>query len=401
MYKRHTHCRACGTELPTLPVFSLDVQPLANDFRKPGEECAGMAPLEVLLCPKCYLGQLSVVVNPHVLYLNYKYVTSPSTTMRQHFARLMSDIKEHQQCTSRIMEIGSNDGAFLKWAIDHHHCSEVLGVDPAVNLGIEACRSGVKTVSTLFTGAFGESCMFQPDVILARHVFCHVDDWKDFVTGLEGVALPNTLICIEVPYCGSMLRNSEWDTVYHEHTSYLTIRSVLALLDGTNLMLWKVVHYPIHGGAILLMLRRRDGPYSTSSEVAKMAAEEIEFPSEWRGFSSVAHNNIMSFTEYIHTHPDEMFAGVGASAKSTVWVNACRLDNNKIEYISDTTEHKQGCLSPGSDIPIVPEKQLFDFPPDVAVCFAWNFRDECLRKLQPLREQGMRVLFPVPSIDVV
>jgi SAM-dependent methyltransferase len=240
----------------------LGVQPLANDFRKDGELRAGHVPLKVLLCPKCSLGQLSVVVDPTVLYANYSYVTSPSLTMQDHFNRLLTDISAETNAQT-VLEIGSNDGRLLKTMQDLGY--SVLGVDPAENLAEIASANDVPTE----TGFFGEALtryLAQYDIVIARHVFCHVDDWHDFVRGLEAVSHKDTLICIEVPYAGDMLKNCEFDTVYHEHTSYLTLKAVTALLKPTTLQLYRVIRYPIHGGAILLMLRRKDSDRQPSSQ---------------------------------------------------------------------------------------------------------------------------------------
>lgn len=358
--------------------------------------------MEVLLCPKCSLAQLSVVVDPKVLYENYKYVTSPSATMQTHFWTLWNDIKEQQPCRHKVLEIGSNDGRFLKFLIDNQQATEVMGVDPAANLVADATAHGVRTHTALFTHEFAKDCLFQPDVIVARHVFCHVENWKDFIAGIEEMALPSTLVCIEVPYCRDMLAKTEFDTIYHEHTSYLTIRSVLALLEGTNLMLWKVKRYAIHGGAIMLMIRRRDGKFVVDPSVHEFVRDEGDMETEWANFSRRAKECQQAFNRFVRGLAITSVVGaIGASAKSTVWVNACDMNRDQIKYIADTTEYKQGCLVPGSDIPVVSESRLNEFPPDVAVVFAWNYRDEVIKKFEPLRAKGTKLLFPVPSVEIV
>ena len=233
---------------------------MANDFKDDTEERAGYAPLEVMFCPQCHLGQLSVVVRPDILYADYPYVTSRSQMMMDHFDRLITDIEE-EKAFGAVVEIGSNDGLFL------NHCqnrgaSYVLGVDPARNLAHIAEEHGIHTVCGFFTkGEIPDlirSKCIDPTVVVARHVFCHVDDWKGFVQGLDQLMTPQTLACIEVPYVGDFLDRGEFDTIYHEHLSYLSLKSVEWLLRNTGLHLHRVIRYKIHGGAVLLMLRRND-----------------------------------------------------------------------------------------------------------------------------------------------
>jgi hypothetical protein len=217
MYHAHRKCRACsGTDL--VPVLDLMTQPLANDFRKPGEECAGMGPLVVLMCRRCSLAQLSVTVRPDVMYANYSYVTSKSETMAAHFDRIMQDIIEDENhrppaCPPRMLEIGSNDGTFLE-RVHRFTGYEVLGVEPASNLSTIAIDRGVRTINRLWDTATAVELSYQKyqaDVIVARHVFCHVDDWQGFVHALEFVSHKDTLVFIEVPYVKDMFKNNSFD----------------------------------------------------------------------------------------------------------------------------------------------------------------------------------------------
>jgi novobiocin biosynthesis protein NovU/D-mycarose 3-C-methyltransferase len=264
MYKTHTQCRACGYAQPgtpgtksgepdrLIPVFGLGVQPLANDFRKSGELHAGFAPLQVLFCPRCTLAQLSVTVRPDILYSNYSYVTSPSSTMLNHFGKLTHDLCDemgHGLKGTKVLEIGSNDGRFLH-LIKKGGAASCVGMDPAANLWQESNKDGVSPLVGFFSSVTAkviEECYGSRNLIVARHVFCHVDDWKDFALGLEMLAEKDTVIAIETPYVMDLLEGVEFDTIYHEHLSYLSIRSVVYLLEKTNLHLHRIIRYPIHG----------------------------------------------------------------------------------------------------------------------------------------------------------
>jgi novobiocin biosynthesis protein NovU/D-mycarose 3-C-methyltransferase len=214
------------------------------------------------------------------------------------------------------------------------------------------------------------------------------------------VCHPETLICIEVPYAGDMIKNCEFDTVYHEHLSYLNLRAVQALLKGTSLRLHRVVHYPIHGGAILLMLR------SQHSKVRPMEGEELTDKitlGDWTRFGCKAHEQILGLKMTIARLVAEgkRVAGLGASAKSTVWINACGFTRKEISFIADTTPQKQYTLSPGSDIPICDEGAILRELPDYVIVFCWNFWGPELReKFKLARSKGVKFLVPVPTIEI-
>lgn len=421
MFHLHTRCRACGWGEPVLPsgikaaqsderlipVLSLGVQPLANDFVRPDEEHAGFAPLEVLLCPRCDLAQLSVVVRPSILYSRYAYVTSPTRMMQEHFGSLWQDIcSSFGAQAATVAEIGSNDGTLLRF-LQAHGVKKVVGIEPATNLSELATRGDVPTINSLFDreSAMKAFAMLQasPEVIIARHVFCHVDDWHSFISAVEYLMGRNTLTCIEVPYVGDLLQNVQWDTIYHEHTSYLSIKAMVALLDKTKLYLHRIIRYPIHGGALMLMLRRRSFQQPADGSVQDMLEAEHVGEDAWRVFAKRVTGNIDSLWTVISNlvASGKSVAGFGASAKSTVCINACGFTRKEIRFITDTTPQKQYCTSPGSDIPIVDEGALLRELPDYALLFAWNYQAECIAKHQQYLSSGGHFIIPHPQVEII
>lgn len=407
MYKIHSYCRACGYGKPGAPgikaaepeklveVFDLGVQPLANDFCSPEMDMAGYAPLRVLFCPVCELGQLSVVVNPEILYRHYAYVTSPSQTMLKHFSTLKTIIDEYAPGSASVMEIGSNDGRFLKYL--QGFAFNVLGVDPAENLASIANENGVKTHTGFFCSDWARK-LPTSDVIIARHVFCHIDDWHDFVKGLEICAHDDTVIMIEVPYVKDMLMKAEFDTIYHEHLSYLSLKSIQKLLEKSSLYLSWIVKLEIHGGAILLIIKKR----KPGIEIPNIIDNGIGLPN-WNDFLLRATDNMSELKALVWGAKGEgkRIAALGASAKSTVWISACEFSRKHISFIADNTPQKQFMNSPGTDIPILDEGAIMRELPDYVIVFCWNFRDEVLSKFAEARRQGVKFIFPVPSIQVV
>lgn len=409
MYKPHTYCRACGygkpgahgikSEAPPklIEVFNLGVQPLANSFTREGEEQSGYAPLKVLFCPRCTLAQLSVVVDPRILYSKYCYVTSPSAMMQEHFTKLIGEI-ESETNGKTVLEIGSNDGLLLSRMKERGYT--VLGIDPAANLCDIAEKRLIPTDCALFSERTAQSYLTRFDIIIARHVFCHIDDWQDFVRGLETISHEETLICIEAPYVGDTLKNVEFDTVYHEHLSYLSIQAMYNLLKGSSFYLDGITRYPIHGGTMLFKLRHHE--HKSKNDSVKIGLDDITFE-DWKTFSDEAFCQInrLKRTVDVARGTGKTVAALGASAKSTVWINACGFTKNDIAFIADNTPQKQLTFSPGTDIPILDEGAILRELPDYVILFAWNFREEILEKFSLARSKGVKFIVPVPRVEII
>lgn len=412
MYHQHTYCRACGYASETGPggiksaasgeklkkVFDLGVQPLANDFRKPSEPRAGYAPLAVMLCPRCLLGQLSVVVDPHILYDRYSYVTSPSQTMAKHLAQLTLDLLTIKPDTKSVLEIGSNDGSYLDYL--QGVGLRVEGVDPAENLCAIAAEHGIRTTQALFT-AKTASTLPVSDLVIARHVFCHVDNWKDFVTGLDSVVAADGIAAIETPYVRDLLMHTQFDTVYHEHLSYLNLRAIAFLLKDTPLMLFDVIRYPIHGGAVVLLIGRRGKCPPPSTRLTNALDVEGDLEQAWLYFANKACIMISKLREWIKDRSDSYIAALGASAKSTVWISACGFTRRNIAFIADTTVQKWNTTSPGTDIPIVDEGAILRDLPAYVLVWAWNYRDEIIQRNQLAISKGVKFVFPIPEFEII
>lgn len=403
MYRDHSTCRACGSLLVD-DVFSLGIQPLANDFHKPGQSRNGFAPLKIYLCDHCSLAQLSVVVDPDTLYGHYSYVTSTSETMKRHFESLRKDIEAEAKFFS-VVEIGSNDGALLEY-LGTKWGTACIGVDPAANLAEIAAKRGVRNIVSVWDEDAAKDALRILGgvyIVIARHVFAHTDNWKDFMRCIELVSNPETVVCIECPYAGDMLEKYEWDTIYHEHLSYVTVKSIDRLLSGTAFHLHKIIRYPVHGGSFLFMLRHNDHGSIRDISVDELIGSENIDSQAWKAFATQSSWQMMQLSEYVRKLVDDgkTVVGFGASAKCTVAVNACGFTREHLRFITDTTPQKQGCYCPGTSIPIVPQSDLLAHQPDYAVCFAWNYREEILKSQEEYRKRGGKFIFFVPKLEVV
>lgn len=381
-------------------MLDLGLMPLANDFTEPGGEQAGYAPLRLMFCPRCTLAQLSVVVNPRILYSKYPYVTSHSATMLAHFKTLRDDLSK--QCLGRsVVEIGSNDGTLLDY-LSQNGFTTVLGVEPAANLCDLASKKGIATINEFFNPASAVHVIQElggtPDLVIARHVFCHIDDWADTIGALTMICGKNTLVAVEVPYFPDTIRNGEWDQVYHEHLSYMTTEAMKAALTCSCLHISKVAHYPIHGGAIVMLLRRNDcGIEPDPLPPEKVTLEDL------KAFAKQAAAQLTNLSKTVRdlVAQGKTVVGYGASAKATQWIKSCGFTRKEIRWVCDNTITKIYKHMPGTLIPVVDDGALTRELPDYAVCFAWNFATEIIAKEAIFKAKGGKWIIPVPEVKIV
>lgn len=401
MYKQHFQCRACGS-FALVEVFKFDrPMPLANDFVKPSDERQGFTPLRVMVCEQCSLAQLGETVNPEVLYKNYAYVTSRSQTMHRHFDRLCKDIISENDKGS-IVEIGSNDGHFLTHALTYG-LSPALGIDPAENLA--GAANGIHQLVKFFdktTALEAREMMPHPAHIVARHCFCH-QEWKPFMQAIDLLAKKDTLISIEVPYAYDLIQRVEFDSIYQEHTSYLTLKSVLALLKDTPFHIHAVVRYGIHGGCVLIMLRHNDNPSPPHLSADEMMAEEKITMDSWKDFAYRARMKIANLQKQVWElrEKGKIVCAFGASAKASVLINACGFTRDDIHFVTDNSPHKPGRLLPGTDILVIEEDQMLSEHPDYAIMTAWNYETEIIAKCAKWRARGGKFIVPDREIRIV
>lgn len=398
MYRTIRCCRACGgTDL--VEVFKFDhAMPLANDWTIEGGTRKGFVPVRVLYCRNCTLAQLGEVVDPDVLYKEYLYTTSKSETMMRHFDRLTKDIISENGAGS-FLEVGANDGRFLNYAASRNF-KPCDGIDPAANLnGLVELGKNV----TLYTGFFGNSVTSvhlaeNYDTIVARHCFCH-QEWSPFLDACERLSHKNTLVCIEVPYAPDLLLLAEFDSIYHEHTSYLTLKAVVAAIKPFHFHLHGVLRYGVHGGAVLVMLRRDDSTFIPHLSADEMLAKENVTEQMWRDFELLAYHKIRRLKDLVGGFVAEgkIVSAFGASAKTSVVINACGFTRKEISFVTDNSPLKPARLVPGTDIPVIEEGEMLSEHPDVAICGAWNYRMEILYKMQKWRLRGGKFVFPTST----
>jgi hypothetical protein len=411
MIQERSQCRTCGSKNLTL-ILDLGKTALANDFLNP-EEVAGYKislPLRLVLCTDCSLVQLADTVDPKVLYSRYAYITSTSKTMDAHLA----DQSAHLLATgnlgrgAKVVEIASNTGVFLK-KFQEYGC-DVLGVEPATNIAEVAVKDGIPTRNEFFNAANARKLKTDwgaADLILGRHVFAHIDDLHDLLAGLEAISHPKTLVAFEVPYLVDFFEHTEYDTIYHEHLSYVSVRAVEALVKNSPFALSRIDHYPIHGGSILFHLQHRSSGMKPHASVAEALEKEKQLalidPAAWRPFAERVARIRTELPALIRKLKSEgkRIIGYGASAKGNTLLNTCGLTKSELDYIIDNTPFKQNKIAPGSGIPVRPPETFLADQPDYALLLAWNFAKEIIGRETEYQKRGGKFIVPIPEPKIV
>lgn len=406
-----TRCRICQTVLPP-PFLDLGAMPLANAFLKSRDEVAAEKsyPLAVTACPDCGLVQLTYTVPADVLYRDYIYVSSTSDAVRAHAAALAERLTRRYGWgpEALMVEVASNDGTVLKAFAGTG--VRVLGVEPAANIAALAEADGVPTVAEFFTDRTAGDVRRQygeAKGILARHVFAHVDDVHDFLTGVGRLLADDGVLLIEVPYLGSLIEKLEFDTIYHEHLSYFALSPVDRLMRMHGFQLTDVEPVSLHGGSILMHVRRAGGAGRSSATFdAMMSAEQtnrLADAAHLAAFASAVVAWRSGFEAFVDgvTGAGARLIGYGAAAKANTLLNFCPSVARSLSCILDKSPHKYGRLTPGTHVPVAAAQDWERQDATHMLVLAWNFKDEIMRQMQPFAARGGRFVIPIPQPHVV
>jgi hypothetical protein len=308
------------------------------------------------------------------------------------------------QTAHLVLEVASNDGTVLK--AFQQHGVRTLGVEPAANIAEMARASGVETVCEFFDEAAARRIINRHDrarLVLARHVLAHVADLAGFVRGLEHVLTDDGLVVVECPHLLRFFQNLEYDTVYHEHLCYFSVRVLDRLFVRHGLELIDVEEIALHGGSILVTAQKRNGPHFARSSVEEIMAREdaagLHRADAWVGFAGrVAHSRDLLRAKLASLRTaGKTVAGYGAAAKGMTLLAYCGLDHRDLHFIADRSPLKQGRLTPGHRIPVIAPAQLLDEMPDVVLLLAWNFAAEVVTQQSEYLRRGGRFLLPLPE----
>ncbi|OHC73441.1 MAG: methyltransferase [Rhodospirillales bacterium RIFCSPLOWO2_12_FULL_58_28] len=404
-------CRLCGSESLT-GFLDLGFTPLADDFLKPERlhEPEVHYPLRVVRCDHCMFVQLDHVVDAGILYGNdYPYMSSITAAGRKHFHAFAAGVTEAFAfpANSLAVDIGSNVGVLLD---GFKRCGmRIVGIEPAGNIATIARENGIPTISEFFSPAVAERVVAEhgkAKVITGSNVFAHVDDLKTFLTAIDGLLDADGVFIVEAPYLMHLIDKLEYDTIYHEHLSYLSLTPIVPFLRRCGMEAFDVTQTDIHGGSIRIFISRPGQRKVTDTVRALLDMEQK------REIHAVA--NLAAFAEKVRKHRDKLnhllmslkregkrIAGVSAPAKGMTLLNYCKIDGGALEFLTEKCPLKIGRFAPGSHLPVLPDSALMTENIDYALILAWNFKDEIMANLSAFKSKGGRFIIPIPEPMIV
>lgn len=394
-------CRICQSQNVDL-ILDLGDQPPANSLYKQKENPPSRVPLRIGRCSSCSTVQLLETVNPEQLFSKYVWLTQTAKTAVNYaevFADRLEKIISGKRCS--ILEVGSNDGTFLKALQKRGH--NVLGVDPAVNIGEVARESGVPTVSDFFSVNLARDLIknYQKfDVVIARNVLPHVSDLHSVIAGIKESLDEDGVAIFEFHRADMILEELHYDSIYHEHLYLHSLNSIENIANRYGLLAFDVDESPISGGSFVVYFSVSVKDESQKLKAARhhesgLRVGELE---AWKNFAQNTTEHISKFRKLILSavSEDKRIIGFGASARSSTLLNAAGLCSDQILVIADNNQWKQGLLTPGSDIKITSVQDALFLQPDVVVLLAWNFKSELMEQLKNAGFSG-EVIIPLPG----
>ena len=399
-------CRGCsGVKL--FSALDLGDLPIANELQKSPVEHVEKFPLHLRICEECGLGQVADVVTPERIFRDYRYLSSMSSTFSKHVAEFVEKLVANNMVNSTdwVLEIASNDGYLLKNFLPHG--ISVLGIEPARNVGELARRLGVETISEFFSNSLAAELLNRrgyPKVIFANNVMAHVPDLLDFIKGLALLCGPKTTIIVENPTLLSILEKKQFDTIYHEHFSYLSATAVNLLCNSVGLKLIDVESLAVHGDSNRYWIKRGDcqRDRTISLEVAlKTERDRKLFKREtWADYSVKVKTILKTFQYWLEDsyREERRVFGYGAAAKASTLLNSINFKPDQLIAIADISSEKQSRYMPSFGIRIISPEELKKSNPTDIVIFPWNIADEISAELKQILQSGVRFWCAIPSL---
>ena len=396
-------CRACDSK-NLVSILDLGDQPLPAEYGLDAKDVLDRFPLHLRICQDCGLGQLGEYVLPERIFHNtYPYLSSASQYWVSHakqFADMMTD-KLSLDKDSLVIELGSNDGyllsQFQKLGVS------VLGVEPPENTAEIARQAGIPTISKFFGEKLANNILAEyghPNLIVVNNVYAHVPDQQDFTRGMAVLSDDSTIITIENPSFDILLNQALFDTIYHEHYSYLTANSVDAVAKKCGLSLFHVERLPTHGGSNRYYLSQTKHPDETV--VALLADEKksgLFSEDKWKEFSLASEKAIVGLRKWFVDQKlaGNVVVGYGAAHKGNTFLNAVGEASKTLEYVVDASHEKQGKFLPGSQVPVLSPEKLNSINPTDVLILPWNIAEELTSKIKTLAP-GARIWVAQPSM---
>ena len=405
------NCRSCGNPLQI--VFAdLGECPPSNSYLS-AEQLAkpeAVYPLKVFVCERCFLVQVDEYMRATEIFdSKYAYFSSYSKTWLDHARRYVEMATERfgLGSDSQVVEIASNDGYLLQYFVAKQ--IPVLGIEPTTSTAAAARERNVETREVFFGVDTAKQLVAegkQADLLLGNNVLAHVPDINDFVAGLKIALKPGGTITLEFPHLLQLIRENQFDTIYHEHFSYLSLYAAHAIFVRHGLTIFDVEELPTHGGSLRIYAAHSEEIRAETAAFNVVLADEmsagidsLELYSGFQKRVDAVRDAVLKFISDTKIE-GKTVAAYGAAAKGNTLLNYCGATNNDISFVVDASPHKQGLYLPGSHIPIVDDSQLKLQKPDYVIILPWNLKSEIAAQLDYVREWGGRLVTAIPTMCI-
>lgn len=405
-------CRFCG-EILNQQLIDLGVAPPSNDYLNPEDlkKPELFFPLKVFVCNRCWLVQTEDCARAGELFQDdYAYFSSTSATWVEHAARYAEMICTRLEIDheSLVVEIASNDGYLLKNFLSRG--IPCLGVEPAAGTAAVAERLGIPVLREFFTAVLAQRLAAEgklADLIIGNNVYAHVPDIKDFTAGIRTLLKPGGTVTLEFPHLLRLIEAAQFDTIYHEHYSYLSLHTVSRIFAAVRLRVCDVEELPTHGGSLRVYGCHDNDPRGVGAAVGAMLKEEerrgLCGAEIYRGFQAGADRIKDQLLLFLIGQKQEgkKVAAYGAAAKGNTLLNYAGVKPDLIPYVCDAAPSKQGKFLPGSHIPIVPPTVLREMKPDLVLILPWNIADEIMSQHGYVKEWGGSFVLALPEMRIL
>lgn len=395
-------CRISGSKKLN-KILNLGNQPLANSLKHKQFDYEKKYPLSISFCEESSLLQLNETITKEILFDKYVWVTSTSSTARSYSEFFFQKVNEEivlDKNNDLIIEIASNDGTFLSPFLKEGF-KKVIGIEPAKNICELAKKKNIRTInsywneecSTFLNDKFGKA-----KLVFARNVIPHVSELESVVSGIEKILLDDGIGIFEIHDANIIFEELHYDSIYHEHLCFFTLKSISYLLNKFNLFPFDIKRSPISGGSFVIYFSKKKKPLSKNMELAILNENKTKVNElcSWISFASKVNEHKLKMKNILASYSDKKVIGFGSSARSQTFLNYCEFNQNDINLIIDNNTMKQNLFSPGSNIKIVDFNEGIYSNPDVIFILAWNFKDEIINQCKSAGYNGEYIVpFPI------
>lgn len=403
-------CRFCKKPIHDV-VVDLGTSPLSNSYvtKEKLMDMEPFFPLTAFFCPQCGLVQLDEFAPPEDIFSDYDYFSSFSDTWLTHARDYVEFMTENYDLGpgSQVVEIASNDGYLLQYFVEKG--IPALGVEPAANVAETARKKGVPTECMFFGEMTAEGLKergYAADLALGNNVLAHVPDINDFVAGFAAILKPQGVMTVEFPHLLNLVQETQFDTIYHEHFSYLSLYTVKRIFKAHGLTVFDVQELPTHGGSLRVFACPEKPGRPVTEAVKTILSRELDAGLDrfegFADFATAVQNVKMELLDFLieAKRQGKTVAGYGAAAKGNTLLNYAGVRSDFISLVADKNPNKQSKYLPGSRIPIVSPEELVAAQPDYVLILPWNIHEEIMRQLAEIREWGGAFVTAIPKLKV-